>query len=50
VVLAEAVARRTARSPAEISRLLTGPVPATDDELVALANHLDRLEREARQL
>jgi hypothetical protein len=48
--LAEAVARRTARSPSEINRLLAGPAPATDDELVALANHLDRLEREARQL
>ena len=50
VVLADAVVRRTARSPAEISRLLTGPAPATDDELVALASHLDRLEQEARQL
>jgi hypothetical protein len=50
VVLSDAVARRTARSPAEISRLLTGPAPATDDELVALASHLDRLEQEARQL
>jgi hypothetical protein len=49
-VLAEAVARRTARSPTEISQLLSGPAPATDDQLVALANHLDRLEREARQL
>jgi hypothetical protein len=48
--LAEAVARRTDRSPSEINRLLAGPAPATDDELVALANHLDRLEREARQL
>ena len=49
-VLADAVARRTARSPTEISQLLGAPVPATDDELIALANHLDRLEREARQL
>jgi hypothetical protein len=49
-VLTEAIARRTARSPSEISRLLSGPAPATDDELVTLANHLDRLEREARQL
>jgi hypothetical protein len=48
--LAEAVARRTARSPGEINTLLAGSAPATDDELVDLANHLDRLEREARQL
>jgi hypothetical protein len=48
--LVDAMARRTARTPIEISRLLTGPPPATDDELVALANHLDQLEGKARSL
>jgi len=48
--LSEAVARRTGRDPAEVRRLLFEAVPGSDDDLVNLARHLDRLEQEARRL
>ena len=48
--LSEAVARRTGRDPAELRRLLSDAVPASDDDLVNLARHLDQLEQEARRL
>jgi hypothetical protein len=48
--LSQAVGRRTGRSPAEIRRLLYDAVPGSDDDLVNLARHLDRLEQEARRL
>ena len=50
LALSAAIAARTGRPAAEIARLLAGPPPGSDDELVALAHHLDRLEQEARQL
>lgn len=50
LALSAAVAARTGRPAPEVHRLLFGPPPGTDDELTALAQHLDRLEQEARQL
>jgi hypothetical protein len=50
IALSAAISARTGRPAPEIGRLLAGPPPTTDDELVALAHHLDRLEQEARQL
>jgi Domain of unknown function (DUF4350) len=41
-----ALAQRAARDPAEISRLLFGSPPGTDQALVELARNLDQLERE----
>jgi hypothetical protein len=48
--LSEAVGRRTGRNPAEVRQLLFDNVPGSDDDLVNLATHLDRLEQEARRL
>jgi hypothetical protein len=42
-----ALAERTGRDPARLTELLYGPLPGTDQALVALAGELDRLEREA---
>lgn len=50
IALSAAIATRTGRPAPEIRRLLAGPPSASDDELVALAHGLDRLEQEARQL
>ena len=50
LALSAAVARRTGRDPAEVRRLLFEAVPGSDDDLVNLARHLDRLEQEARRL
>ncbi len=36
--------------PAEVRRLLVEAVPGSDDDLVNLGRHLDRLEQEARRL
>ncbi len=47
-LLGAALADRTGLGAAELRELLAGPVPASDDELVALARNLDRLEQEAR--
>jgi hypothetical protein len=43
-----AVAARSRRGALEISRIVYGPAPATDAELVSLARSLDELEREVR--
>ena len=48
LALSEVVGQRTGRTAAEVHRLLAGPEPTTDDELVALASRLDRIEGEAR--
>ena len=48
--LSDAVANRTGRDPAEVRGLLVDAVPGSDDDLVNLARHLDRLEQEARRL
>ena len=45
----EVIAARTGQGPAEVARLLYGPAPATDPELVTLAADLDTLERKIRQ-
>jgi hypothetical protein len=50
LALSAAVARRTGRDPAEVRRMLFEAVPGSDDDLVNLARHLDRLEQEARRL
>jgi hypothetical protein len=41
-----AVAARSRRGQQEIARILYGPAPGTDAELVDLARNLDELERE----
>jgi Domain of unknown function (DUF4350) len=43
-----AIGARSRRSGPEISRIVYGPAPATDAELVRLARSLDELEREVR--
>lgn len=45
--LAAAIAARTGRPIADVGRLLAGPPPSSDDDLVRLAADLDRLEQEA---
>jgi hypothetical protein len=50
LALSAAVADRTGRDPTEVRRLLGDAVPSSDDDLVNLARHLDRLEQEARRL
>ena len=50
LALSAAVGNRTGRDPGEVRRLLFEAVPASDDDLVNLARHLDRLEQEARRL
>ncbi len=50
IALSAAVAARTGRDAPAVRRLLAGPPPTSDDDLVTLAQHLDRLEQEARQL
>jgi len=42
-----ALAQRSARAAAQVSELLYGPAPGTDQALVTLARDLDQLEREA---
>lgn len=49
LALSEVLAARTGRDSAAIRRLLFGPAPQTDDNLVELTLSLDRLEQEARQ-
>lgn len=49
VALSEVVGSRTGRDPGLVRRLLVGPAPVTDDDLVELTRALDRLEQEARQ-
>jgi Domain of unknown function (DUF4350) len=46
--LAQALAQRSRRQPAEIEALLSGPAPGNDRALAALADELDALEREVR--
>ncbi len=50
LALSAAVATRTGRDTGQVRRILFGPFPTTDDQLVALARDLDQLEQEARQL
>ncbi|GAA3602326.1 DUF4350 domain-containing protein [Microlunatus ginsengisoli] len=50
LALSAAVANRTGRPAPEVARLLAGPPPGSDDDLVTLAAQLDRLEQEARRL
>jgi Domain of unknown function (DUF4350) len=47
--LAAAAAERTGRTPEEVSALLYGGIPVDDAALVALADDLDRLDREVRR-
>ena len=46
--VAQAMARRSRLTSAEVAGLVYGPVPATDAALVDLARNLDELEREVR--
>jgi Domain of unknown function (DUF4350) len=46
--LVEALARRVRRDPSHIEALLSGPAPADNTALAALADELDALEREVR--
>ncbi|HEY4463944.1 MAG TPA: DUF4350 domain-containing protein, partial [Streptosporangiaceae bacterium] len=48
--VATLLAARTGRSAEEITALLAGPSPADDTALVSLADGLDALEREVRNL
>ena len=43
-----AIAARAGEHPDKVTSLLDGPLPATDQELVALADDLDSLERKVR--
>jgi hypothetical protein len=43
------IAARTGQTPAEVSTLLDGPPPKTDEALVTLATELDTLMRKIRQ-
>jgi hypothetical protein len=45
----ETIAARTGEEPAQIARLLSGPPPGSDKDLVTLAADLDTLERKIRQ-
>jgi hypothetical protein len=45
----QVLAARTEQDPDTITRLLGGPAPETDADLVALADGLDTLERKVRQ-
>jgi hypothetical protein len=47
-VIATEIAFRSRRTPAQARQLLYGPAPASDAELVRLADELDALEREVR--
>jgi Domain of unknown function (DUF4350) len=47
--VASTVAERTGRDPMTVTALLYGGVPADDTALVALADNLDRIEREVRR-
>lgn len=46
--VADGIARRSRRGRQEILAIVYGPAPATDAELVRLADDLDELEREVR--
>ncbi len=48
--VAPAVASRSRRSEPEVRLMIYGPAPATDAELVQLADNLDELEKEVRSL
>jgi hypothetical protein len=48
-ISAETIAARTGQPATEIARLLHGPPPATDQDLVTLAADLDTLMRKIRQ-
>jgi hypothetical protein len=48
--VAPAVASRSLRSEPEVRLMIYGPAPATDAELVQLADNLDELEKEVRSL
>jgi hypothetical protein len=43
------IAARIGEQPAEVARLLHGPPPGSDKDLVTLAADLDTLERKIRQ-
>jgi hypothetical protein len=45
----ETIAARIGEEPAQIARLLSGPPPGSDKDLVTLAADLDTLERKIRQ-
>ncbi|MCL2583961.1 MAG: DUF4350 domain-containing protein [Streptosporangiales bacterium] len=47
--IARAIAARAGEDPDTVARLLGGPAPASDQELVALADDLDELERKVRR-
>jgi hypothetical protein len=47
-VIAVEIASRTRLSREQVQRLLFGPAPANDAQLVSLANDLDAMEREVR--
>jgi hypothetical protein len=49
VALVASVSARTGRAPNEIGAVLYGPPPAGDPALVALADELDRVEREVER-
>jgi hypothetical protein len=46
--IASAIASRTRLSPEQVHRLLFGPAPVNDAQLVSLADDLDAMEREVR--
>ncbi len=46
--VADALASRSRRSRRDITAIVSGPLPATDTDLVRLADDLDDLEREVR--
>ncbi|HEY3869917.1 MAG TPA: DUF4350 domain-containing protein [Actinocrinis sp.] len=48
MMLTEPVAARLGVAPAQVAELLAGPAPASEQELVHLADRLDQLEREVR--
>ena len=50
IALSAAIAARTGRGAPDVRRLLAGPPPSSDDDLVTLAQNLDQLEQEARRL
>jgi len=50
IALSAAIAARTGRAAPDVRRLLAGPPPGSDDDLVTLAQDLDQLEQEARRL
>jgi hypothetical protein len=47
-LLTDPIAARLGVAPAQVTELLAGPAPASEQELVHLADRLDQLEREVR--